>query len=530
MKQFFLILLLAISLSGLSAQPKVSVICPTYDRQERHPDLYRAFDWQTYKNKELLIFDDSAEPSLFFMNLTDPRVKYYYQPNKMTIGSKRNKLVEMAAGEIIAHFDDDDYYGKGYLEEMVGQLKDADLIKLSRWLAWRELDGTLWEWDTEHLGDFLFVVANNSLEVNSISAQNLKKQLQTKEKEWIDKNTWGYGFSYVYRKSLWEVCPFEDINWGEDYGLITKARFLGKKLVHIPDTNYHVLHTLHSKSTSVIFPQYHSPDTLATKLLGNDSKPWLISKINPRMITKEHLETLFSPFWNEDPYLKSFVLSHSFDPYEINYVENRDAYYVEKETSDFIKAGWIKKGHFWEKHIDTQFQKYVKQGTLAIDIGGHIGTHTLSLSRLVGPRGKVHVFEPQAKLFTELVLNMDLNSCQNVIFHRKALGDKKDIIEMNPTNKENEGNTLVGKGGDKVQMEKLDDLQLTNISLIKIDVEGLEEKVIEGAMQTISTQKPVLIIEIWSDEKVLDKIQKIESLGYKAYNLHGCHDYLFLPQ
>jgi FkbM family methyltransferase len=124
---------------------------------------------------------------------------------------------------------------------------------------------------------------------------------------------------------------------------------------------------------------------------------------------------------------------------------------------------------------------------------------------------------------------MHLNNCSNIIFHRVALGDKHQIVEMNRSNSSNEGNTSVGFGGDTVEMQRLDDLRLTNVSLIKIDVEGYEDQVIEGALETILSQKPVLIVEIWSDSELGKKINKIEQLGYRAFNLSGVHDYLFIP-
>jgi len=513
--------------SEISAkQLKASVICPTYDRPDKHPNLYQAFAWQTYENRELLIYDDSLEPSIFFLNLKDARVKYFHSPERVSIGFKRNFLVEKALGEIIAHFDDDDYYSPNYLSEMIDKLGEADLIKLSKWLTWREFDGSLWEWDTRFISNLHFLVPSDNRSSNMIDIHAIaERDPNLNKSEWINANMWGFGFSYVYKKSLWKDCLFEDSSAAEDYRFILKAKALGKKLIHIPDINGLVIHTLHAKSTSKIFPQCQS----SVSLLEERTKPWLITHIKPKVINKELLNEVVQPFWIHDSHLKSFVERHCFDPYEICYVENRDAYYVEKDTSDLIKSRFIKNGIFWEKHIYDQFQKYVKPGSTVIDVGGHIGTHTLALSRLVGSRGVVHVFEPQAKVFSELLLNMHLNNCSNIIFHRVALGDKKQVVEMNPIDISNEGNTSVGMGGDKVQMERLDDLQLANVSLIKIDAEGYEDKVIEGALKMIRSQKPVLIIEMWSDSELKQKIQKMEKLGYQAFNLSGVHDYLFIP-
>ncbi len=503
--------------------PKVSVICPTYDRAEWHPNLYRAFAWQTYEDRELLILDDSLEPSPFFLQLNDPRVKYYHNPTRLSIGLKRNYLNERASGEIIAHFDDDDYYAPEYLMEMIDQLGDADFIKYSRWLAWRELDGTLWEWDTNFIGGPHYLVSgwgcsNILVDMRPLFESDLIMN------EWNNGNKWGFGFSYVYRKSIWKECPFEDLNGGEDGNFVAKARALGKKITHIPDFKHLALHTVHEKSTSKIFPQYRCP----VSILEKNAEPWLVNILKTRLMGKKQLQELFQPFFVHDPHLKSFVGHHNFDEYEICSIGNGSVYCIEKESPDLIK-GFIKKGCLWEDHIFQQFKLHVKPGSTVIDVGGHIGVHTLSLSGLVGENGVVHVFEPQAKLFTELVVNMHLNHRSNIIFHRTALGDKKTIVEMNLRNPTNEGNTSVGLGGDKVPMQRLDDFKFTNVSLIKIDVEGYEDQVIEGALETIANQKPILIIEIWSDSECEKKIEKITKLGYKSFNLSGVHDYLFIP-
>ncbi|MEW5310490.1 MAG: hypothetical protein WDW38_002285 [Sanguina aurantia] len=84
---------------------------------------------------EWLVLDDSPIPSAFMQELAqrDPRVRYWHGTVRQRIGSKRNQLIALAAADVIAHFDDDDHYGPGYLNRMVGLLQeqDADLVKLS---------------------------------------------------------------------------------------------------------------------------------------------------------------------------------------------------------------------------------------------------------------------------------------------------------------------------------------------------------------------------------------------------------------
>ncbi len=98
-----------------------------------------------------------------------------------------------------------------------------------------------------------------------------------------------------------------------------------------------------------------------------------------------------------------------------------------------------------------------------------------------------------------------------------------------------------------VNVKKLDDFRFENpISFIKIDVEGHELEVIEGAIATINKNKPILLVEIeerYSKRKVIDTIKFVNALGYKSYyfnekelintatlmNFDSCNNFIFKP-
>src|SRR3978361_2118037 len=98
---------------------RVSVVTPTFGRERYLAGLYQGFAAQTHQDRELLVFDDSPVPSAFFARLAGPRVRYLHAPERLTIGEKRNRLIELATGEVIAFFDDDDHYAPGYLRAML---------------------------------------------------------------------------------------------------------------------------------------------------------------------------------------------------------------------------------------------------------------------------------------------------------------------------------------------------------------------------------------------------------------------------
>lgn len=223
--------------------------------------------------------------------------------------------------------------------------------------------------------------------------------------------------------------------------------------------------------------------------------------------------------------------------YKIYAVPGLGEFYIDSRA-DIIKDE-LRKGNPWESNIAELMQKHIKPGTTAIDIGSHIGTHTLSMSKFVGDKGSVIAFEPQKKLFAELVMNMNLNSCENVTAYRCALGNEKKTIEMNTAYPGNEGGTGIGSGGDSVEMIPLDLLELENVSFIKMDVENVEYEVLQGAEKTLLKNRPVMIIEIMGNiyqpipdrnQKVWKTLKWLEDRGYQLQYIDGSwSDWLAIP-
>jgi FkbM family methyltransferase len=240
---------------------------------------------------------------------------------------------------------------------------------------------------------------------------------------------------------------------------------------------------------------------------------------------------------HDGPEMTAYMLGLPAGAYRVHLVRGVGRFYLD-EGDDVIK-GNLRVGIRWEGSIDRLLARHTKPGTTAIDAGAHIGTHTLELARRVGVDGRVYAFEPQKKLFRELVFNLRLNQAMNVVPLRFALGDSSEIIEMSPPVARNEGGTGVGLGGDRAELRKIDSFEFQNVSIMKIDVEGYEDHVLRGARETIKRWKPVLLVEIQGGQnydkttpEVRAKIDAtksiIESFGYKVERVSE-HDYLGLP-
>lgn len=109
----------------------VSCICPTYNRSNFLPLLIKLFHNQTYSqdNMELIILDDSTDNNMNIIKELDKygNIRYFHSNKKMKLGKKRNILHQLARGEYIVCFDDDDYYPPTRVEYAINKLKNNDI-------------------------------------------------------------------------------------------------------------------------------------------------------------------------------------------------------------------------------------------------------------------------------------------------------------------------------------------------------------------------------------------------------------------
>ena len=143
---------------------------------------------------------------------------------------------------------------------------------------------------------------------------------------------------------------------------------------------------------------------------------------------------------------------------------------------------------------------------VVVDIGANIGVHSVWLSRKVGPSGVVLAVEPERTNFTILSLNKRINNLSNVIPIMLALGadsGESQLLVPRPSVM-GQVTTITSSNLSRpsvvtVDRETLDDvisaLSISQVSAIKIDVEGAELGVIQGAEKTIMKLRPRLVIQ-----------------------------------
>lgn len=161
----------------------------------------------------------------------------------------------------------------------------------------------------------------------------------------------------------------------------------------------------------------------------------------------------------------------------------RDGYKLHFHPSALTAALWVNPKE--RRHEEAFLRSLVQEGDTIIDIGANIGNIGLCLSTAVGAAGKVYAYEPHPQVFQYLAENIRLNCSEHRIVPRCiALGNQSGRVYFSD-NSDDSGNNIVADGTLSVPIEKLDDMpEKEAIALIKIDVEGYEYQVLQGAAET----------------------------------------------
>jgi FkbM family methyltransferase len=173
--------------------------------------------------------------------------------------------------------------------------------------------------------------------------------------------------------------------------------------------------------------------------------------------------------------------------------------------------------------IEMRFIKdhLVEKGDVIFECGGHHGCTAIVLSKWVGPFGKVITFEALPRNCDIIEKNIMQNRLQNVTLERKAVGAEiGKVIIYDLSN----SSVALSNQGLEVDLTCLDDYEHLNPTILKVDVEGFEVQVLQGAKNILS-KRPKLAIEIHTERLSLYGAT-VEDL----FELIGVEDYEFWIQ
>ena len=243
-------------------------------------------------------------------------------------------------------------------------------------------------------------------------------------------------------------------------------------------------------------------------------------------------------------------MKNSYKTVNINEIK-----YVIKNENDLIQK-FLLNNRQWNNNILHIIGQLIKRFNLKhfLNIGCHIGTVALPLSKYIE---KVTAIEAYPVTFKHLEEHIKINNIKNIQVFNLAIGDEnKKIYFLDDKNirvKNNTGGMHVITEEDIVnkrlssdihskkysnEMKKLDDLNISDFDILLADVEGKEYELLKGGKNKITKYKPIIIVEIWNNNKRnLERMQTtndeiinyIINLGYKLVKQLG-DNYIFLPK
>jgi FkbM family methyltransferase len=172
-------------------------------------------------------------------------------------------------------------------------------------------------------------------------------------------------------------------------------------------------------------------------------------------------------------------------------------------------------------------------GMCVVDAGANEGLFTILAARIVGESGTVHAFEPSPREQSRLQANLAVNRLSNVKVHRTALGRAPGKSTLRVAEASHPGHNALGgfmyagtvlEESVEVDIVTLDQAvrgeKLTRLDLLKIDVEGSEVDVLQGADEVLRTLRPVVLAEA-QDES----LRRMGSNVGELLKLLRAHDY-----
>lgn len=217
-------------------------------------------------------------------------------------------------------------------------------------------------------------------------------------------------------------------------------------------------------------------------------------------------------------------------------VKGRHGWFLANRFDQYLGRALIRYGEYGE--IEHRFlASFLAAGDSIVEIGANIGSHTVGLAKTVGENGKVIAIEAQPTVHRILCANLALNALTNVTTYACGCGKETGTMYVPAMNYNipilhNSGGISLSSvaEGTPVPIISLDnllhDLDSLNLKMIKIDVEGMEKDVLQGAHDLIQRYRPILYVE---NDRVENSRKLIEHIRRQGYRLWWHVPMLFNP-
>jgi FkbM family methyltransferase len=234
------------------------------------------------------------------------------------------------------------------------------------------------------------------------------------------------------------------------------------------------------------------------------------------------------------PYFLLFLLCQKFSPFKpkgsFGYTINE----VEKDISfnalntQFHALYFKNCEHGFESQTSALMDLLLPADGVFYDVGSNWGWFSLYLAAKPGFRGKIHAFEPFPSTYKDLnSLIQQTGLAERIQAHNLALSDQAGTASMRLPDRFQSGMAAIqeetGQEAGSTRTSALDLLELEPPHLIKIDVEGMEAKVLKGGAKLLAKHKPMIVFESWwrsgNPWRTLEPLRIASDLGYEFFQM-----------
>jgi FkbM family methyltransferase len=174
-------------------------------------------------------------------------------------------------------------------------------------------------------------------------------------------------------------------------------------------------------------------------------------------------------------------------------------------------------GGSYEPDLTALFVRMIRPGSVIFDIGAHIGYYSLLASTLSGPRGRVVAFEPDPRNLRFLRQHIRMNRLATV-----------DVLPVAAADRQGEAAFEFGTGSGTGRLASHGDLRVTTTTVdavaadrglapgfLKVDVEGAEARLLEGATETLRSARPVVFLSTHGASVHAASLEILRSADYR---------------
>ena len=173
----------------------------------------------------------------------------------------------------------------------------------------------------------------------------------------------------------------------------------------------------------------------------------------------------------------------------------------------------------YEPHLTAVFRRYCRPGMTVVDVGANLGYYSLLAARLVGSSGRVVAFEPNSENCRLLLSSVRLGEVANVelipvacdratgwAYYSTHVGSNGGLIDAGD---------VLHRPGVVIPTFRLDDVVTGPVDFLKLDVEGAEGRVVQGATRVLERERPVVTTEL--KEEMLERVSDMSLADYLGY-------------